>query len=160
MSVILPKEVIRLLKSKDTKKVLATVDKNGIPNVAFKDSVDVNEDGNIEVTEFLETSRTNKNLTYSLWFDKTVAVSVWDETGAAYELKGIPVKVHISGPLFEQKYKEDLAIDPINDISGVWVIKPTEVRNQTYAERKKEQDEKYPIIGHLDKDRRTDDKIS
>lgn len=157
MAITLPDEVIRLFKSNDTKKVLATVDKNGVPNVAFKDSIDVNGDGYIEVTELLETSQTNRNLTYSLWFDKTVAVSVWDEGGAAYEVIGIPYKVHISGPLFEQKYKEYLALNPINDISGIWQIKPVQVRDQTYATRKKEQDEKYPIIGHLDKERRDDE---
>lgn len=154
MAITLQKNVIDLINSRETKKVLATVDKNGVPNVAFKGSVYVDDDGNIVVTELLETSQTNKNLTYSLWFNKTVALTVLGEKGIEYEIKGIPVKVHIDGPFFEEKYKEALARNPINDISGVWIIEPTKVRNQTYPERKKEQDEKYPILGHLDKDRK------
>ncbi len=154
MAITLSENVIELLRNRESKKVLATVDKNGIPNVSFKGSITVNEEGKIELIELLETSQTNKNLTYSLWFDKTVAISVWGEGGTEYEIKGIPRKVHIDGPYYEKKYVESLERNPINDISGVWIIEPTEVRNQTYAERKKEQDEKYPIIGHLDKDRK------
>ena len=153
MAVELSEKVIEVLRSSEAKKVLATVDKEGVPNVAFKGSLTVNEDGNIEVIELLETSQTNKNLTYSLWFDKIVAISVWGEQGIEYEIKGIPRKVYVDGPYFEKKYIESLERNPINDISGVWIIEPTEVRNQTYAERKQEQDEKYPIIVHLDKDR-------
>lgn len=152
MEKILSEKVIALLQDRNTKKALATIDKNGIPNVAFKGSLTVNESGQIEVIELLETSQTNKNLTYSLWFRKYVAITVWGENGEAYEIKGVPVKVHIDGPYYEEKYKEALKRNPANDISGVWIIEPAEVTNQTYAVRKKEQDEKYPILGHLDKD--------
>lgn len=152
MGKILSEKVVALLRDKNTKKVLATIDKNGIPNVAFKGTITVNENGDLEVIELLETSQTNKNLTYSLWFRKYVAITIWGEGGEAYEIKGVPVKVYIDGPYYEEKYKEALARNSANDISGVWIIEPAEVRNQTYALRKKEQDEKYPILGHLDKD--------
>lgn len=154
MAVVLSENIVNLLRDRETKKVLATVDKNGVPNVAFKGSITVNENGELEVVELLETSQTNKNLTYSLWFDKLVAITIWGKDGENYEIKGVPVKVHIDGPYFEKKYREALKRNSNNDISGVWIIRPEAVRDQTYARRKQEQDEKYPILGHLDKDRR------
>lgn len=153
MAVTLSDEVKELLRSRETKKVLATVDKNGVPNVAFKGSISVDEEGNIIVLELLETSQTNKNLTYSLWFDKPAAISIFGENGVSYEIKGIPRKVHIDGPYFEQKYKEVKERNPASDLSGVWIIEPIEEREQTYSVRLKEQREQYPIIGHLDEDR-------
>lgn len=153
MAVTLSDYVKELLRSRDTKKVLATVDKNGVPNVAFKGSITADEEGNILVLELLETSQTNKNLTYSLWFDKIVTVSVLGENGVSYQIKGVPKKVHIDGPYFEQKYKEVKARNPQSDLSGVWIIEPTEVKEQTYSVRLQEQKEQHPIIGHLDADR-------
>lgn len=152
MAEILSREVIELIKTPGTYKVLATKDKHGQVHVVFKGSLTVDEEGNIVVLELLETSQTNRNLTYSLWFHKTVAVNVLGQNGRSYQIKGVPYKVLVSGPEFEQKYREVRARNPKSDLSGVWIIHPSEVKEETYAVRLQEEIEQYPIIGHLDRD--------
>lgn len=155
MAIKLPENVVEVINDRNAKKVLATVSEKGIPNVAFKGSIHVNEEGNIIVNELLETSQTNKNLTYSLWFDKEVAISVWNDKGV-YEVFGIPYRVLVSGPEYEKAYIASEERNPIFDLAGVWTIIPTRYRSQIIADRIAKQKELHPIIGHLDKDRNPD----
>lgn len=76
MAITINNEIRELLRDKQTLKVLASVDKTGKPHVAFKGSIDVDEDGNLYYLEVLESSQTNKNLTNSIWFDKYVAINI------------------------------------------------------------------------------------
>lgn len=152
MPEILNEELKNLIKAPDTYKTLATVDKHGEVHVVFKGSLDVDEEGNLVVLELLETSQTNRNLTYSLWFNKTVAVNVLGKEGTSYQIKGVPYKVHVSGPEFEQRYKEVRRQNPKSDLSGVWIIHPKEVKEETFAVRLQEEINQHPIIGHLDRD--------
>lgn len=152
MAIQLSKEVIEAVNDASAKKVLATVSEKGVPNVSFKGSLHIDEDGNIVTDELLETSQTNKNLVYSLWFEKEIAVAVWSDKGF-YEIKGIPYRVLIQGEEFEKEYKAVRKRNPDYDLSGVWIIRPTEVHSENLQERFKEQKKKYPIIGHLDQDR-------
>jgi hypothetical protein len=151
MAIEINKEVRELFKDKETLKVLASIDKHGIPHVTFKGSVDIDEDGNIYYLEVLESSQTNKNLTYSIWFDKTVAITILGKNKRSYQIKGTPHKVHIAGPLFEEKYKEVIERNPDSDLSGVWIIKPNEIREETFPIRLEEERKNHPIIGHLDR---------
>lgn len=152
MSDILNEQVKALLRDPGAKKVLATKDKHGIVHVVFKSSLTADDDGNIVVMELLETSQTNRNLTYSLWFDQKVAVNVTGENGISYLIKGVPYKVLTAGPEFEEKYKEIRKRNPKSDLSGIWIIRPSEIKEETYAVRLQEEIEQYPIIGHLDRD--------
>ena len=151
MSVTLTQEVIDVINGKETQKVLATVDKDGRVNVAFKGSLHY-EDGLLVVNELLETSQTNKNLTYSLWFDKEVAAVFHGPGATEYQIKGIPRRVLIEGPVYEKAYVAALERNLENDLAGVWYIEPTEFRDLTLPVRLAEQKAKYPILGHLDKD--------
>ncbi|WP_054749851.1 pyridoxamine 5'-phosphate oxidase family protein [Ruminiclostridium josui] len=123
MAITINNEIRELLRDKQTLKVLASVDKTGKPHVAFKGSIDVDEDGNLYYLEVLESSQTNKNLTNSIWFDKYVAINIFGANKKSYQIKGIPVKLHISGPLFEEKYKQAVEKHPGIGISGIWVIR-------------------------------------
>ena len=88
MSSVINEEVKRLFNDKSTKKVLATVDKKGEVHVVFKGSPFVNEEGNIELLELIETSATNRNLTYAIWFKKQVAFNILSEDGKSFEVRG------------------------------------------------------------------------
>lgn len=152
MAIELNDKVKALLKDKTSKKALATVDKNGEVHVVFKGSLTVNDDGKLEVLEVLETSQTNKNLTYSIWFNKKVAVNVLGEDGSSYEIKGIASKYILAGPEFEKRYKEIRKRNPKADLAGIWIIDPTDIKEETFAVRLQEEIDNYPIIGHLDRD--------
>lgn len=150
MAEVIKDEIRELLKDKQTVKALASIDKNGKPHVSFKGSIDIDEDGNIFYLEILESSQTNKNLTYSIWFDKQVAITILGADRRSYQIKGIPQKVHISGPLFEEKYKQISEKLPGVGLAGVWIIRPEEVIEETFTVKLQEEKEKHPILGHLD----------
>lgn len=150
---ILTQHIIDLLRDKKSIKALATVDRNGEVHLVYKGSITVTEDQTkIELTELLETSQTQKNLTGSIWFNKKVAINVLGKDGTSYEIKGIPERYIIAGPAFEARYKEIRTRDPESDLSGIWIINPVSVREETYSVRLREEKENYPIIGHLDRD--------
>ncbi len=149
---IITEEVKALINDEKTVKVLATVSKKGEVNSSVVDHIETDEEGNIVIYELLESSANSKNLVYSLWFEKKVSLTLSAGGGIRYQIKGIPVRDTVTGPAYEKKYREFSDINPENDLAGIWVIKPVEVREETYALRLKEEREKYPVIGHMDKD--------
>ena len=157
MSLSLDAEIISLINDANTIKVVATTDKNGIVHMVFKGSVSINQDGNIQFLELNETSQTNKNMIYSLWFKKLVSINILsaDVTGSerkSYQIKGIPVKAVICGKEFEKNYtivRERLGPDA--DLSAIWVIEPQEIREETASIRRQVERREYPLIGHLDR---------
>jgi len=152
MSVEISDEIKLIFAEKETLKALASVDKHGVPHVVFKGSIQVAPEGHITYLEILESSQTNKNLTYALWFDKQVTINVVSKERRSFQIKGKPRKVHVAGPLFEQKYAEVTSRLPEADLSGVWEIEPLEVREQTFPVRLAQQKRDFPFIGHLDQD--------
>lgn len=152
MAVKLEDKVVKLLKDENTYKALATVSKTGEVHVTYKNSITVDENGNIIVFELLDSSQTQKNLTYAIWFDKKVAVNVVDKDGSSFQIKGIPYRDIVTGPYFEKKYREFHAEHPDNDLSSIWVIPPLEVREETYTVRRTQERTDYPVIGHIDRD--------
>jgi hypothetical protein len=133
-------------------KVLASVDRNGMVHAVFKESITADEDGNIYFFELNETSQTNKNMTYSLWFKRSVSVNILTRDKKSYQIKGVPVRVVICGLEFEKAYvtvRERLGDGA--DLSAIWVIQPDEIREETPLVRRAEEREKYPLIGHLDR---------
>ncbi len=152
MSDILNNKVKALLKDRTSKKALATVDKHGEIHVVYKGSLTVNDEGNLEFLELLETSQNNRNLTFSIWFNKKVAVNVLGADGSSYEIKGIPYKYILDGPEFERQYRAIRKKNPKSDLAGIWIIRPTDIKEETYAVRLQDEIDQYPIIGHMDRD--------
>jgi len=139
-----------LLADRESKKALASVSKDGTPHVVFKGSLTV-ADGNIRFYELIETSQTNKNLTYSLWFGKEVAINAVNGK-TSFLIRGVPIRAIVSGKEFEEAYTNlQQNFGPDYDLSTVWIIKPTFVSEETFAVRQAQEREKYPLIGHLDR---------
>ena len=149
---IISEQLKAIIQDENTKKVLASVSKKGEVHAVFKKYVEVDDEGNIVVYELLDSSQTGRNLTYSLWFNKKVSLLVDAGDGISYQIKGIPHRDIVTGPVYEEKYKEFILKNPDNDLAGIWTIIPVEVRDETYEVRLKEEREKYPVIGHMDKD--------
>lgn len=151
MAVELTDEVRNILKDPDSKKVLATIDREGNPHVTFKGSICANEAGYLEYYELIESSRTNKNMVHSIWFHKTVAVSVLNGD-TSYQIKGIPYRAIIAGREFEDAYKRVREIYGSRkvDLSTVWLIEPVEVVEESFEKRRREEEAAHPILRHLD----------
>jgi len=141
-----------VLQDPKSYKALASVGRDGRLNVAFKGSLTVNGNGDIQFFELIETSQTNKNLTYSLWFGKEVAINVIGDDRTSFQIKGVPVRAIISGAEFQEAY-----VDVQNrrgkdyDLSTIWIIRPTQIEEETFAARQAEERAKYPLVGHLDR---------
>lgn len=148
----LPEELINLLKNSDSVKILATTDGSGAPHVVAKGSLTTLDGEFIAFSEGLDSSVSNKNLVRSIWYDKPVAISI-TKGAVSYQIKGKPYKCLIVGPIFKHfllKTREKKGPDA--DIAAVWIITPEEVRNESPAVRRREEEEKRPYFNrHLDR---------
>ncbi|MDR3284032.1 MAG: hypothetical protein LBS97_02510 [Treponema sp.] len=152
MGLKLEEDVIRLINDPETVKAVASADKNGVVHLVYKGSVSVTPEGTIQFLELNETSQTNKNLVYSLWFNRLISITVAGKDRRSYQIKGLPVRTIIAGKEFERQYvavRERLGGDA--DLSAVWIIEPREIREETPAVRRAAERAEYPLIGHLDR---------
>jgi general stress protein 26 len=151
MAIQLSDEVKELLQDKDTLKVLATTGEDGVPHVVIKGTLHVGEDGNLVYLELLESSRTNKNLVRSIWFDRKVAVALQGKGGESYQIIGKPVKALITGPVFQKHYVSIRERLGDVDLATVWIIEPEKVTDQRYSARRREEETLHPTFIHLDR---------
>ncbi|MFT8314105.1 MAG: hypothetical protein ABF633_07575 [Clostridium sp.] len=150
MTIQIDKEIIELLSKSDTQKVIATTDRYGEPHVVFKNNIFI-ESGNIVLLELIETSQTNNNLVNSIWFNRKVAINIKGVNNQSWQIKGIPVKTHISGHIYEKYYKISEEENPNIDLGAVWIIKPTKIINNEFNNILQDEKRKHPYLFHLDK---------
>ena len=131
-------------------KVLSTTDPEGHPHAVYKQTIHVNEDGYLEYWELIETSRSNRNMVHSIWFNKTVSVNV-RSGDTSLEIIGKPYRAIVAGGIFEENYKKARELLGDVDLSTVWLIEPLQIREETFAVRWKAEDEAHPILRHLDR---------
>ena len=151
MSTKLSAEVIDLLNDETTTRVLATIDGDGLPHAVIRSELHAGEDGNLHLPELLESSATNRNLLRSLWFDGKVAVTLQGKDGRSVQIKGRPIKTHITGPLFLHHYRKVQEQHGDVDLAAVWVIEPDEVQVTGLAALKARQDSERPTLVHLNR---------
>ncbi|MDR2789335.1 MAG: pyridoxamine 5'-phosphate oxidase family protein [Candidatus Accumulibacter sp.] len=151
MSIPLWAETLELLGDPDTVKVLATVDANGDPHAVVKKSLHAADDGKIHFLEILEASESSRNLTASLWFDRRVAILLFGKEGRQVQIKGKPVKYHISGHLFLDHYVKLRERLGDADLAGVWVIDPEEIIDESFSVREARHRAEHPSFIHLDR---------
>lgn len=147
---IISEELKTQINQNTSLKSVTAVLKSGIPHTAYKGSLHVDEDGKIAFFDLLESSRINEALVYAIWFEKYVTVNVLTEDKKSYEIVGKPEKSITQGRYFEEVYKK-VKRERDSDLNAIWIIEPLEVREQTYAVRKKQQEEEYPFLKHLDR---------
>lgn len=152
MTAIVNDELRKILKDKDTIKVIASVDTEGVPHVTAKGSIALTEDEKqIVYLELLEGSRTNKNLTAAIWWNKKVAINVISKDKVSYQIKGTPAKTLIAGSEYEKYYILAEQRNPENDLAAVYYIDIEEIVNESYQVRLAEEKQKHPLYIHLDK---------
>lgn len=140
---------LELLRDPETLKVLVANDRLGHPHVAIDRTIAPDEEGRIVYQEFLETSARNVALVNSLWFGRPVVIHV-EGNGAAYDIRGVPVRCVISGPVFERYYRLALAKDAKADLSGVWLIEPGRTADVALSHQREKESREHPLVMHLD----------
>lgn len=151
MAGLLNEKVVDAINDPKSIKVLASVDRHGVIHNVCKGSVLATDDGWLKYWELLESSQTNKNVTYALWFDKEIAINVITEDRRSYQIKGIPRKNLNAGREYEENYIKAQEKNKDNDLAAVYYIEPTYVKEESYSVRLEEEREKHPLYMHLDR---------
>lgn len=134
----MPKEVIELVKDQVSPKIVATVDKDGIPNVTVKGSLMTPDDETLAFADLYgRKTRTFNNLTET----KKVSVLVYkvpmEPPFPAYQIKGRFVEYQTSGPLFDQ-FKKVIKDAMGFNIAGVGIAKVEGVYSQAPQDKGKQ----------------------
>ncbi len=152
MAIEINEELKTILNEPSSIKMLASLDEKGNINLVAKGSLRLSEDETeLIYYELIEASRTNKNLTGSLWFNRQVAVNVVSKNGISYQLHGSPIRAVIAGKEFEEAYKHVIARNSDNDLAVVYHIRIDSIKNESYPIRLAEEQKKHPLYVHLDK---------
>ncbi len=145
-----PSKIKSMFNSPKTKKVIATVSCDGVVHVTFKEMMFMEDSGKIILLEILEKSITNRNLTYSIWFNRPVAINMLSEEETSFHLQVIPTRAIISGKEFEAYYNYVQERLGNYDLSTVWLFELLEIRETSLQQRISENADIYPFIKHLD----------
>ena len=151
MSQIIDEQLKNILNKPDTVAVLSTINGDGTPHTAVMESVRLNESGALEYLELLESSRGYRNLTASLWFNKTVSVLVSTPDGTRYLIKGVPDRITVCGAYFEDRYRQIRENRGDVDLAAVCSIKILEIEDDSFAVKFAQQESVRPFYKHLDR---------
>lgn len=149
MSNLLSKEIENAVNAPESLKCIASISADGELHLVYKQSLHINEDGNLEFYEYIESSQNNKNMVNSIWFDQPVVVNVLTEDRRSFEIKGIAKQALIAGAKFEQIYRQETEKGR-EDLSTIWIIEAQEISEKTLRRRIEEEAEKHPHFRHLD----------
>jgi hypothetical protein len=153
---LLNRELIDIIQDDKSIKMIATVDEEGFPHVVQREDFKVLEDESIVFAEWRESSLTNSNLVRAIWFGGRAALFVSfvsNNKNVSYQIKGIPVRFDYVSSLYREFYaaaRKKYGGD--SDITGLWYIKPIEIRNENPTVHRKEEETIHPYFRHLDRD--------
>ncbi len=131
--------------------VLSTVNGDGSPQTSLLESAHLNDSGAFEFLELIESSRSYRNLTASLWFSKPVSLLVSTTEGERYLIKGIPNRITVCGSYFEERYREIRAIRGDVELAAICSIYPLEIEDDSFAVAFARQEAERPFYKHLDR---------
>ncbi len=151
MSIKISAELQKVLADEKTIKVLSTLPPEGEVHAAVKQSLFVDETGNLVYLEFFEKSQTNIDLVNSIWFDKNVSIMAVTADQKSWFILGKPVRTRVFGKEYEYFYRKAEASNPNNDLVAVYYIQPLEYYEQTYSVQQAQHKQKFPLYVHLDK---------
>ena len=94
--VIIPKDIMDIIATPDSTKMMATVDENGFPNIATVGSITAIDSETIAFAElFIKKTKSNLENT------KKVAIIIFKGPMTGYQLKGTFAGFQTSGPIFD-----------------------------------------------------------
>jgi len=138
------------LQSTDAVAALTTIAADGVPTTVIGAEFFLTESGSLLYREFFESSRSNRDLLHSLWFDRIVsfAVSVGDTRLHGY---GVPTHTHVAGPLFQEHYRIVTDRDQRTDLAAVWEIRVDSLEDVSPQLLRSKEDTQRPFFRHLDR---------
>lgn len=144
-------EHIRNLWKESTTATVIAAGKNGLPWVQQVWKKGIDENGRLEIYELLESSQIQKNLVYSIWFQKKVLIHLVQQDGRDFVLVAKPYHALIAGAEFENKYEECLKeFGDEADLSTVWKFDVEEIVEESYPAAREREKKNHPYLMHMD----------
>lgn len=144
-------EIKKIMEDKESIVTISAVGKSGNPYTEISKKLVSREDGRLAYYELLESSQLQKNLVYSLWFNKEVSINVIGKDRKNYTITGKPYRAIIAGHEFEEEYvKAQEEFGEKTDLSTVWLIDVIGLQEDTYEVAKKREEEEHPYLMHMD----------
>lgn len=144
-------KIEHLMRDEEADITVIAAGKNGLPWIQKVWKAGIDEKGRIEIYELLESSQIQKNLVYSIWFQKKVLLHISFRDGRSFVIVTKPYQALIAGGEFEQKYEECLReFGEDTDLSTVWKLDAEKLVEETYEEAKKREREEHPYLMHMD----------
>ena len=151
MAFELTEELKEIINNKSTVAVVSAVGKNGNPYSAVGLKLEIRKDGRLGLYSLLETSQLQKNLVFSIWFDKEVSISLIAKDGRNFQLYVKPYQALIAGREFEAAYETAIAeFGEDADLSTVWLLDLVSAKESTYKVEKEIEKKAHPYLGHYD----------
>ena len=147
---VIPETIKKQVNDQSAVVVISAIGKNEsiASEVAVKARID--EKDVLHYYELLESSRMQKNLVYSLWFDHPVTILILTEE-QQFSLHGKIYKALMAGYEFEREYEDILAeVDEDADLSTVWEIEIKEVEEVSYPAGRRREKQEHPYLMHMD----------
>jgi hypothetical protein len=140
-----------VISQEGNRVIISAIGKDGALFSEVGVKVTVNQDGRLAYYELLESSQMQKNLVYSLWFNKAVSLIVIDKDGRNYHLTGKIYRAWISGRDFEEEYTKVLEeLGSEADLSTVWLIEVEDFLETTYETSREIEKQEHPYLMHWD----------
>jgi hypothetical protein len=141
-------EILELLNDEESTKILVTVDEKGLPHPVVKSSLRYSG-GDIVYLEYLESSRSNRFMTRSLWYKRDIVILIARPGEKSFLVIAHPVRALVSGKEFQRYYEE--AWRKNLDLSTIWILEPVRVSDQSLSVRVAEETARRPYFTHLDR---------
>lgn len=143
-------DIKQIINDPETVKIVGTVGVDGVPHTAVKQSLHINKEGKIEYVELFESSKSYRNITGSLWYNKKVSISILSKNNESFEIVGEIDRILIAGREYEKVYTKVLEQKGF-DIAAVITIIPETVENSSPNEKFEEQEKTRLFFKHLDR---------
>ncbi|MDF1493396.1 hypothetical protein [Caproiciproducens sp. CPB-2] len=148
----IPEKLLKLLQEPAAVKAVGTVNPDGSPYVSVNTTLTSLDGKSLILSEDLEKSVSNVNLVNSVWFGRTVCVTV-SYGEASFAIKARVHRCLIVGKIFEQMLaRKRNAYGDDADISTVWELLPLEISETSPAVLRRRQEKEHPYFDrHLDR---------
>lgn len=144
-------ERIKQLWKESTAVTIVAAGKNGLPWIQQVWKMKIDENGRIEIYELLESSQIQKNLVYSIWFQKKVLLHLVLKDGRDFVIVTKPYHALIAGAEFENKYEECLKeFGDEADLSTVWKLEVEKIIEESYPAAREREKREHPYLMHMD----------
>lgn len=124
----LDERLIRDINAPGTLKIIATVSRDSIVHAVYKDSLYVNESGQLEFYESADSGSGRKDMVWSVWNGSPVVVTILTKDQRSYEIRGTVHPGTAANARFKQSYKK-LAESKNTVLPRIWQIDPAAVQS-------------------------------